>query len=169
MTTADLAAVSGIAAAVHVDYPEDAAVFAERLTMYPQGCYVLAETDGAGARIAGYLISHPWQFAQPPALNAMLGALPSPATTYYIHDIALLPVARGSGAAAAIVALLIRHAATIADNISLVAVGGTSPFWAAQRFARRADPALAAKLASYGGDACYMSRALADAPSATPR
>lgn len=162
MTAADLVAVDAIAAAVHVDYPEDAAVFAERLTLHPRGCYVLSAAGNDEADIAGYIISHPWHLARPPALNARLGAIPSPATTYYIHDIALLPAARGSGAAAAILEMLIRHAATIADNISLVAVGGTSQFWAAHGFARDADPVLARKLISYGSDPCYMIRPLAD-------
>ena len=154
LTTADLPAVNAIAAAVHVDYPEDAAVFAERLALHPQGCHVLAEADGAG--IAGYIISHPWHLAEPPALNTLLGAVPSPATTYYIHDIALLPVARGGGATAAILAPLMRHAATIADSVSLVAVGGTVPFWQRHGFIARRDRALAGKLATYGADAGYM-------------
>lgn len=160
MTTADLAAVNAVAAAVHVDYPEDAAVFAERLALHPQGCYVLADTAGSAAAIAGYLISHPWHRGQPPALNALLGAIPSPASTYYIHDIALLPQARGSGAPSAILPLMIRHAETLADNISLVAVGGTAPFWQRHGFAAAGDQALARKLASYGDDARYMIRPL---------
>ncbi|MCG6207054.1 GNAT family N-acetyltransferase [Rhodopseudomonas sp. HC1] len=160
MSAADLDAVNAVAAAVHVDYPEDAAVFAERLALHPQGCYVLSDIADGDAEIAGYLISHPWNLRQPPALNALLGALPSPASTYYIHDIALLPVARGSGAAAAILAPLMRHAATIADNISLVAVGGTVQFWSKQGLARIADPALDAKLRSYDAEACYMMRSL---------
>ena len=95
MTAADLPAVNAIAAQVHVAYPEDAAVFAERLTLHPAGCCVL---DG-GTGVAGYVISHPWRIAEPPALDTLLGALPAPASTYYIHDIALLPAARRGGAA----------------------------------------------------------------------
>ncbi|MCP9626431.1 GNAT family N-acetyltransferase [Rhodopseudomonas palustris] len=165
MTAIDLVAVNAIAAAVHVDYPEDAAVFAERLALHPQGCYVLGAADSSDAGLAGYIISHPWRLGEPPALNALLGAVPSPASTYYIHDIALLPRARGSGATDAVLATLLPHAATIADNVSLVAVGGTVPFWRRHKFASRDSSALTRKLASYGTDASYMTRPLSADPA----
>jgi GNAT superfamily N-acetyltransferase len=153
MTPSDLAAVSVIAARVHPDYPEDDAVFAERLALYPAGCFVLAN----GTEAQGYLISHPWHRGRPPALNALLGALPAPATTYYVHDLALLPQARGSGAAGAIVATLIRHAADQRHkNISLVAVNNSVQFWQRQGFRIHDDAALTAKLASYDAQARYL-------------
>ncbi|NEW94795.1 GNAT family N-acetyltransferase, partial [Rhodopseudomonas sp. BR0M22] len=105
-------------------------------------------------------ISHPWHLKQPPALNARLGSVPEPASTYYLHDIALLPQARGGGAASAVIATLVRHAAGIADNVTLVALSGTVQFWQRQGFARLADPALDAKLKSYDAEACYMQRRL---------
>ncbi|WP_322516683.1 GNAT family N-acetyltransferase [Rhodopseudomonas palustris] len=156
MTAADLAAVNAIAAQVHVAFPEDAAIFAERLALYPTGCYVLdRERDGIG----GYVVSHPWRIAEPPALDTLLGSLPSPASTYYIHDVALLPHGRGNGAGAALVALLLRHAVAVGlDTISLVAVNGSVPFWRSQRFEVMENHALARKLASYGVDARYMVR-----------
>ncbi|WP_455403715.1 GNAT family N-acetyltransferase [Rhodopseudomonas parapalustris] len=162
MTAADLPAVNAIAAVVHAAYPEDAAVFTERLALYPDGCLVLENADGP----AGYLISHPWHLMQPPALNALLGSVPRPASTYYLHDIALLPQARGGGAAGAALAILFDHAAAVADNVSLVAVGGTVPFWGHYRFAPNNTPSLARKLQSYGTDANYMIRPLI-APHAT--
>ncbi|WP_047307537.1 GNAT family N-acetyltransferase [Rhodopseudomonas palustris] len=152
MTVADLPVVNAIAAAVHVDYPEDPAVFAERLTLHPGGCFVLDTPEGVG----GYLISHPWHLEQPPALNELLGSVPSPAPTYYLHDIALLPAARGGGATAAILATMAEHAATIADTISLVAVGGTARFWQRFGFEPIKSEALARKLTTYGGEARYM-------------
>ena len=159
MTPSDLAAVSGIAARVHPDYPEDDAVFAERLALYPAGCFVLAN----GGETLGYLISHPWHFGQPPALNALLGTLPAPATTYYIHDLALLPAARGSGAAAAIVTTLIRHAAEQQhQNISLVAVNNSVQFWQRQGFGVLDDATLTTKLMSYDAQARYLLRVLDD-------
>ncbi|MFT4275395.1 MAG: GNAT family N-acetyltransferase [Rhodopseudomonas sp.] len=156
MTPADLAAVNAIAAVVHAAYPEDATVFAERLALHPGGCFVLDTAHGLG----GYLISHPWHLSQPPALNALLGSVPQPASTYYLHDVALLPEARGGGAASAVIRELVRHAAGIADNITLVALSGTVQFWQRQGFARLADPALDAKLKSYDAEACYMQRRL---------
>ncbi|ABD88706.1 GNAT family N-acetyltransferase [Rhodopseudomonas palustris] len=159
MTPRDLPAVNAIAARVHPDYPEDAAVFEERLALYPAGCFIL---QSAAAPI-GYLISHPWHFAEPPALNVALCEIPSPASTYYIHDIALLPQARGSGAAATAVAALLQLARTqTMRNISLVAVNNSVQFWRRQGFHIHSDGALAQKLASYGADACYMVRDLGD-------
>ncbi|WP_348384902.1 GNAT family N-acetyltransferase, partial [Streptococcus pneumoniae] len=76
------------------------------MALYPAGCFMLE----IGGRPAGYVLSHPWLFGQLPALNALLGHLPGAPSTYYIHDIALLPEARGSGAASAIVATLVAHA-----------------------------------------------------------
>ncbi|MDU3046646.1 GNAT family N-acetyltransferase, partial [Bradyrhizobium sp.] len=106
MTVDDLASVDVIAARVHPSYPEDHAVFAERLRLHATGCRVLM----TGGEIAGYVISHPWHLGEPPALNALLGGLPEAAATYYVHDLALLPDARGSGAASWIVAQLVRQA-----------------------------------------------------------
>ncbi|WP_031336545.1 GNAT family N-acetyltransferase [Rhodopseudomonas sp. B29] len=165
MTAADLPAVDAIAAIVHVNYPEDAAVFAERLSLHPQGCYVL-QFEHERNDITGYLISHPWTFKQPPALNSLLCAIPSPASTYYIHDIALLPQARGGGAASDILAKLMTAATSFADNVSLVAVAGTERFWRRQGFVNVEDRALARKLTSYDDSACYMQRRLgADIPA----
>ena len=73
MEAADLAAVERVAAHVHPDYPEDEAVFAERLSLCPEGCLVLARPLGDPC---GYVVAHPWRLGQPPALNSLLGALP---------------------------------------------------------------------------------------------
>lgn len=153
MTSDDLVAVQAIADRVHVDFPEGAAVFAERLLLYPQGCFVLVGREGA----TGYVISHPWTLARPPALNTMLGTLPSQPSTFYIHDLALLPAARGSGAAAAVVTRLIAHAVQAGfATMSLVAVNGSAGFWERHGFHELRDAALATKLASYGADARLM-------------
>ncbi|MBS0529945.1 MAG: GNAT family N-acetyltransferase [Proteobacteria bacterium] len=162
MTAADLAAVSDLAAAIHPDYPEDDAVFAERLRLYPAGCHVLAR----GPVLEAYAVSHPWIDRQPPSLNDLLGAMPGRPSTYYIHDLALAPAARGSGAGRAIVAQLAAQARSEAlPTLSLVAVHGSERFWQRQGFAALAVPELEAKLHSYGNDARLMVRRLdADGP-----
>lgn len=153
----DLAAVIAIAAAVHRDYPEDDAVFAERLRLYPAGFRLLTR-DGVAA---GYVISHPWLAGAVPALNSLLGRLPDMPSTYYLHDLALLPAARGGGAAGRGVADLVRQAGESGfGRMSLVAVGGSAAFWRRQGFAPVDVPALREKLASYDADACYMERTL---------
>lgn len=159
MTTRDLVAATGIANLVHVDFPEDAAVFEERLRLYPQGCWVL-EQGGQGSEIAGYLVSHPWRLGAPPALNSQLGELPGDASTYYVHDLTLLPVARGGGAASAIVRQILAHAVERGfATASLVAVSGSAPFWQSHGFRVVGDDVdMRRKLASYGGEAHFMVR-----------
>jgi len=195
MTPADLPALLAIADIVHPSYPEDAAVFEERLALFPAGCLVLEshphltsplkgegyegtappqnkalplEGGGLGGgempgtnRLIGYILSHPWTYAAPPALNSLLGALPSPPTTYYIHDIALLPEARGTGAANIVVQRLIALAETVRlSNLSLVAVNNSVAFWQRHGFALTPNPALDAKLRSYDEEARFMVRAI---------
>lgn len=160
MAPADLPAVMAIAAVVHPDYPEDEAVFAERLRLAPEGCHVLA---GEGGALQGYLVSHPWPAGTVPALNSLLGDIPQGVANWYLHDLALLPAGRGSGAAGAIVA-------TIADqatergyaSLALVAVNDSTGFWRRQGFREMHDPALDRKLASYDDAARYMRRELND-------
>jgi ribosomal protein S18 acetylase RimI-like enzyme len=153
MIEADLPAVNAIGDRVHVDYPEDDAVFAERFHLYPDGCATL-ELDG---RPMAYALTHPWHYAEPPALNVMLGALPGDPTTYYIHDIAMLPETRGTGAGSAVVDAIIAHAAeTGIPNVSLVAVNGSVPFWSRFGFEVTDEPKVAAKLLTYDSDARFM-------------
>ena len=153
MASADLPRVQAIADAVHPDFPEAAAIPAERLALCPAGCLVLA----TGAQLLGYAVSHPWHAGQAPRLNSLLGGLPAAPGTWYLHDLALLPAARGGGAAAAAVRLLVAQAqaAGLAD-MSLVAVNGSAGFWQRQGF----RPAVGPDLASYGGAAQFMQRAV---------
>jgi GNAT superfamily N-acetyltransferase len=154
MTTAYLPQVNAIAARVHPDYPEDAAVFAERLALYPHGCHVLEDKAGV---LDGYAVSHPWHDAGPPALNTLLHALPAAPTTYYIHDLALLPSTRGGGAGAAIVRHLIDHARQRGlSSVALVAVNGSEAFWQKHGFQPAHNEDSAAKERSYGAAARSM-------------
>lgn len=132
MREADLPAVVAIADAVHGEFTEPLAVYAERLALYPDGCRVF-ERDGA---VVGLLVTHPWHDGAVPKIGAMLGALPDPADSYYLHDIALLPAARGSGAGAQAVAFVVDQAARAGcRDIRLVAVHGADSYWATQGFA----------------------------------
>lgn len=157
MRAADLAALSAAAAAIHPGYPESDAVFAERLTLAPEGCHVL---DDGGA-LAGYALTHPWRYGEPPKLDTLLGAIPADADTWYLHDVALLPHARGRGASAAIVGIVAALAAERGlASLSLVAVNHSRPIWEARGFAVAADAA--PDLSSYGGVAWFMARRIGD-------
>jgi GNAT superfamily N-acetyltransferase len=161
MTQTDLAAVEYISDLVHPAYPEDVSVMAERRRLYPAGCLVLPSGKG----ILGYTVSHPWLFGQPPKLNTRLERLPVPAETYYIHDVALLPEARGTGAGGAVVRRLALQAQSSGlANLSLVAVNGSVAFWQRHGFGVAEDAAITSKLQSYGVGSRFMVRPLPGAP-----
>lgn len=157
MVAGDLDAVLDAAAIIHPGYPEDRAVFAERLALWPEGCRIL-DADGT---VGGYALTHPWRYGTPPKLDTLLGALPAEPDTYYLHDIALLARARGQGAARRLVDDLAALAARSGlPTLSLVAVNASRPIWEAQGFAVADDAA--PDLASYGGEAWFMVRRLPD-------
>ncbi|MEN3973540.1 GNAT family N-acetyltransferase [Emcibacter sp. SYSU 3D8] len=161
MNPADIAAVDAIAAAIHMALPEQAFVFAERQRLYPDGCFIL-EMDGDPA---GYVISHPWYYLRPPSLNVLVERIPDDASTYYIHDLALLRRARRTGAGSAIVRTLVAHAhAAGLPNLSLIAVYDAAAFWRGHGFQRVDDPALTRQLAGYGAEASMMVRPLQKQP-----
>ncbi|WP_328516528.1 GNAT family N-acetyltransferase [Tardiphaga alba] len=106
------------------------------------------------------MLSHPWIDRSPPPLDAVLAPVAVP-TTYYIHDLALLPETRGSRAGTAIVSLLKARAREHnLPNMTLVAVNNSVHFWQRQGFSVTDDPALDAKLKSYGDQARFMTRDL---------
>jgi ribosomal protein S18 acetylase RimI-like enzyme len=151
MLAEDLPAVVALAEAVHPHHPESPAVFAERLGLAPAGCRVLARSDA----LFGYAVMHPWTGQAPPALDQLLGRLPTRPGAWHIHDVALAPEARGAGHAAAVVRAVIgRRGAT------LVALAEVVDYWSRLSFRERAcaDPAA---LASYGAGARFMANAVA--------
>lgn len=155
MTEADLDAVLAIADVVHPDYPEERAVFAERLALFPDGCR-LAESDGVAL---GYGVMHPGLLGVPPPLDAPLGGLPAAADCLYLHDIALLPRTRGLGLGAAVLDYAHGVAAGRGYGVlALTSTPGARSYWERMGFrAYAGGPALAAKLASYGGGMTYMT------------
>ena len=157
MSGYDLAAVSAIASKVHSGFFEADAILAEKHTLYRNGCYILDVAE----KPAGYVLSHPFTLGSLPALDKLLGALPPEPDTFYIHDLALLPVARGVKAAGKIVAALTKHAEAMGfPTMSLVAVNGSVPFWEKQGFVVEECAGLAEKLAGYEAGARYMVKKL---------
>ncbi|MGQ4275145.1 GNAT family N-acetyltransferase [Terrihabitans sp. B22-R8] len=158
--------LNGVMAVQQEAYPrhqEEREVFEDRLALYPTGCFAL---DWCGG-LLGYAISHPWRAASPPPLGRKLGNLPSDPSTYYLHDLALAKRAHGGGHARRGVKTILNCARRHGfQSASLVAVNATSPFWQRQGFLPAMTPELTEKLASYGADAIFMTRALArDEPS----
>lgn len=157
MTALDLPDIGLIADAVHPGFPEELSVLAEKQRLHPDGARLL-EVNG---RAAGYLFSHPWIADDIPPLNTRLGALPARPDIYYLHDLALLPEARGTGAAPMVVDAIVRHARALGfAKMALVAVNGSQAFWRRQGFAARRLTKLLPKLRAYEDDARYMVRTL---------
>jgi predicted N-acetyltransferase YhbS len=140
-------------------YAEGDEVFAERIRLAPDGCFVL--TDGTAT--VGYFFSHPWVRMKPPALHQMLGEIPAAADCWYVHDVAVDADARGGG----VVASICERALDIAKGkgfrtAMLVAVSGADRYWQKLGFVDATTEALRVKLKDYGDDAVYMERALSD-------
>jgi len=158
MEEADLDDVAAIAVIGFPDHFEGRACFANRFDIFPRGCFVLSAPSEAPL---GYLIAYPWQSEAAPALNTLINAIPAKAEVMYLHDLALLPDARGKGHARAIVEQLAKDAR--ADGwpaIALVAVNNSAPFWERHGFQTVDRPEMGQKLASYGPHARYMVRSL---------
>lgn len=158
MRPTDIDAVVEVARLSFPDHFEDRACFQNRLALYPRGCFVLAESEGAAR---GYLIAYPWKAESAPPLNTVIEGLPAQPDLIYLHDLALRPEARGGGVTGAIVERLAEQATEDGwPAIALVAVNDAVGFWSRHGFVEQLAEAMAAKLASYGADARYMLRPL---------
>lgn len=155
-----LSTVDDIALVVHPNYPERPEVMQDRLHVFAKGCFVAVADDGE--TMLGYTLSHPGVLLRPPPLDSLLERIPEGANCLYLHDVALLPTARGAGLGRALVSLL----QEIAQNdgwpcLALTAVNELTRYWAGHGFqAVKPDATLAEKLASYDDDAAYMVRAV---------
>ncbi|MGW1839105.1 GNAT family N-acetyltransferase [Streptomyces sp. NPDC002067] len=130
---------------------EGRAALRSRARVSPATCFA-AETGG---RLAGYLLALPYPpHAHPRLTRAEDRAFVS--RNLHLHDLVIAPPQRRRGLAGL---LLERLTATAHgyDQISLIAVGGSHPFWAAHGFT--ADPE-AAPGPDYGPDAVRMVRPL---------
>jgi GNAT superfamily N-acetyltransferase len=154
---ADLPHIHAIATRVHPALPERPAVLAEKLALFPAGCFVLNDRE----QIVGYALAHPWRTGTVPPLDTLLGELPRDPDSLYVHDVALLPEARGHGQSAVVMKLL---AARARQNhllaMALVAVYGTHPHWRRLGFTIIGGNAGSRHLSSYGPTAQYMVKDL---------
>lgn len=154
-TATDLEAIQNIANVIHPDLSERPEIFAEKLRLFPEGCFVLVE-DGA---VLGYAFVHPWRLNDIPKLDAFLLSLPSDPQCILIHDVAVLPQARGKRSSEPLVERISRLAKK--QNVrflALVSVYGSHLHWARLGFELTTDEIPA--LACYGKTARYMVRRL---------
>ena len=155
MTAGDLDRVAEVATIGFPDHFEGRPCFANRLDLNPAGCFVLETAEG----LQGYLVAYPWSAEAAPTLNTLIQAIPEDAGVMYLHDLALTPAVRGQGwSKPAVQAVVDLAKAGGWTTVALVAVNDAVDFWRGHGFEVRQTPEMAAKLASYGPDARYMTR-----------
>ncbi|MCP1545988.1 GNAT family N-acetyltransferase [Methylorubrum extorquens] len=153
---ADLPRVRAISEIVHPDLPERLDVLSEKRALFPEGCLGFG-----GSEILGYGLAHPWVLGRIPALDGFLGGLPHSPDCLYVHDVALLPAARGQGGASRYIAAMAAMARSRGlRRLACVAVYGAERLWSALGFEEVADEASEPKLRSYGEGALFMVRRL---------
>ena len=139
--------------------PESLASMAAKRHAAPHTCHAAWHADA----LVGYLLSLPVRGLALPPLDSPDCVLAADADALYLHDLALAPAARGSGAGRALVARALAVGAQAGlKRALLVAIQGSAPYWARHGFETVEPPhaELRAKLASYGADAQLMQRAL---------
>jgi GNAT superfamily N-acetyltransferase len=153
LRAADMGRVQAISELIHPALPERLEVLDEKRRLSPGTCL-----GYGGEEIRGYGIAHPWLFGRIPALDGFLEGLPPEPDCLFVHDVALLPHARGRGAAARYIRLLsgLAHTAGL-QGLACVAVYGAERLWSQLGFEVVADRDIEAKLRPYGG-ALYMIR-----------
>lgn len=157
-TSADVGKIASIAASIHTSLPERPEVLEEKMALFGAGCLVFADDSD----VVGYGLSHPWVLDDAPALDSFIQRLPHRPNCLFIHDVAILPGARGAGLTGAYVSKVVGMAVGIGlDVLALVSVYGTGRVWERHGFKIRAVSSLAPKLAGYGSDAVYMTKVIA--------
>ena len=164
MARGDLPRLMEIAAQVHVGYFEAETVFAERLALFPEGCRIAVRIGEDEEEVIGYAVMHPASYGTPPPLNQLLRGFDAQSDCLHLHDIALLPQARGSGLGRALVVEL-RQVMDQAGLVraALVAVHDSAAYWRAAGFTLANDDLSQGpdSLFSYGPGALYMTLELA--------
>jgi GNAT superfamily N-acetyltransferase len=149
----DLIEMRRIAEQIHPDLHERPEVFAERLRLFPEGCFVLVRDQ----QVLGYGLCHPWFLHNIPPLDQLLGSIPRSPECLLIHDVAVLPQARGRRAASRLIEITANLSRRLGiPYMALVSVYDTRVLWARLGFEVVADSTLVDKLKSYGQAARYM-------------
>lgn len=126
--------------AFSADAVEDIATIQRLGELSPETCFLAVRGEPLG-----YLIAHPWAADDLPPLNTMLAAIPESSATFFIHDLALHPAARGQGVAQALLGAAFAKARSLGlRDASLLSIQGSSGFWRKAGFVER--PELADKV-----------------------
>jgi len=153
MAEADLDAVLAVQAACYPPAMQEAAdVVRARLRASPDTVLVARDADG----VCAYLFAYPSRLGKVTALG---GAFPVPQApdTLYLHDLAVAPRAAGQGVARRLVDAMLARAGGMRHS-ALVSVQESRRFWESLGYMAAAGDAAA--LATYPGDALYMTKRL---------
>jgi hypothetical protein len=150
----DLDVINHIADEIHTSLPERSEVFEEKCTLFPEGCFVFTRDE----QVLGYGLSHLWKMGDIPHLDTFLGKLPNSPNCIFIHDVAVLPQARGNNAAGTYIALVTAVARKYElTRLTLVSVYNTDVLWSRYGFKIIDDRSLLKTLDDYGQSAKYMA------------
>ena len=157
MRPSDLPDVLEIQAACYTEVvPESMASLHAKLSAFPSTCFV-ASLHG---KTVAYLFALLWDCSNPPILNAETCDPKGPPNGLYLHDLAVGPTARHTGAGRALVEVFLEvFEASGLKQASLIAVQNSEGYWRRYGFRAQSPCArLLEKLATYGPDVKYMMR-----------
>lgn len=152
MRADDLSAVYGVQCAAHAEtYHEPLEALRSHFSCGQEACLV-AETE---AGLSAYVLAHPWRGVVPRLHR--LAERPAGGDYLFIHDLAVAPVLRGSGAAASLLseALGVAQRASL-PSVRLVSLAAATPFWQKHGFSIVAG----ARLPDDYGEAVFMERSV---------
>ncbi|PWI44900.1 GNAT family N-acetyltransferase [Streptomyces sp. ICBB 8177] len=130
---------------------EGRAALESRVRASPATCFVLDLAE----RLAGYLLALPYPMFRYPDLTRA-ESVEFRTGNLHLHDLVVAEDLRGSGLAKTLLSALFASARSHGfASVSLVAVGGSAPFWASQGFTEH--PGVVPP-DGYGPGARYMSR-----------
>jgi len=123
----DWAAIIAIENAAYTDIaPESMETLRSRVLLSPETCFVAVNDDD---EVLGCCFAHRWIPNAAPALHEVLQALPE-SKNLYLHDLAVAPLAQGTGVAGLLCReLLARAGQKRFLSITLVSVQNSSGFW----------------------------------------
>lgn len=154
-TQADVSEIFRISKIIHPDLPEREETFAEKIALSPSTSFVLCSETS----IRGYAITYPWRMNDMPPLDKLFKEIPADATVLYLHDVALLPSARGLGHVEEVLTIMSAAGRRLGlTEMTLAAVYGSEAAWF--RYGFRRSPMcekLQSQAAGYGA-AIYMTR-----------
>jgi hypothetical protein len=149
----DLERVNNLADLIHIDLPERPEVFAEKVNLFPKGCMKVEVNN----TLIAYGIAHPWILYSIPPLDDLLHKIPLSSDCLYIHDVVVVPNARGNSLAGEFTKQIKATAIELGFlKLALVSVYGTNALWAKFGFVEYTNNDIAKKIISYGSTAKYM-------------